>query len=105
MKQLGGAAPAPRPDRAASAVLHDEPNARIVAFLLTPGQSVPPHTSTSTVIVHVVADTGEFTGGEATLRASAGDTIVYAPAELHGFVNTGDSDLHLLALIAPRPGG
>jgi quercetin dioxygenase-like cupin family protein len=96
--------PAPRADRPASALLHDDANARIVAFRLLPGQEIPPHRSTSTVIVQVTEGSGTFQGedGEAVLRA--GESATYLPNELHAII-AGTEPLRFIAIIAPRPGG
>jgi quercetin dioxygenase-like cupin family protein len=96
--------PAPRPDRPASAVIHDEPNARVVAFHLLPGQRVPEHNSDSTVTVHVVSGSGTFEGTDASVTLKAGEAAVYAPGEMHA-MEAGAEPLHFLAVIAPRPGG
>ncbi|HET9983785.1 MAG TPA: cupin domain-containing protein [Longimicrobiales bacterium] len=94
--------PAPRDDRPASAVLHDEENVRVVAFTLRPGQRIPPHTSRSTVLVQVVEGAGTFTGddGDAVLAAGAG--AAFAPGELHA-IDAGEDGVRFLAIIAPRP--
>jgi quercetin dioxygenase-like cupin family protein len=60
MKLLQSRAPASRTDRYATQLLHDEPGVRIVSFRLAGGQEVPPHASTSTVVVHVLEGTGVF---------------------------------------------
>jgi quercetin dioxygenase-like cupin family protein len=99
-----GAGPGPRADRYASALVHDEPNARIVAFHLAPGQSVPPHTSESTVLVQVTEGHGTFSGADGAAELSAGESAVYAPGELHG-IDARDVALRFLAVITPRPGG
>jgi quercetin dioxygenase-like cupin family protein len=103
MKVLDASPPPVRDDRPASAVLHDHPDLRAVAFHLAPGQTVPPHHSASTVTVHVVSGRGTFTGagGEAVL--APGESAVYAPAETHA-IRAGDQPLHFIALITPRPG-
>lgn len=97
--------PESRAERPASMLLHDEPNARVVAFRLLPGQIVPPHSSTSTVIVQVTAGSGIFRGAtaadEATLRV--GESAVYAPDEMHAIEATTE-ELQFLAIITPRPG-
>lgn len=94
--------PEPRADRPSSALLHDEPNVRIVAFRLQPGQTVPPHTSSSTVMVVVTEGSGTFHGdtGEALLKV--GESAVYVPNELHS-ISAGSEPLRFLAVIAPRP--
>lgn len=98
------AAPAPREDRPSSAVLHDEPNARIVYFHLGPGQSVPPHRSESTVVVQVIEGTGVFRGAESEAILAAGQLAVFAPGESHG-IEAGATPLRFTAVIAPRPRG
>ncbi len=102
MKRLGPP-PAPRPDRPASAVLHDEPDVRIVAFTLEPRQLVPPHRSTSTVVVHVIAGHAVFQGDGDEEPLRTGESAAYAPGELHAIL-AGDEGVRFLAIIAPRPG-
>lgn len=95
--------PAPRPDRPATQLLHDEPNARVVCFHLVPGQAVPPHTSDSTVVVQVLEGDGLFRGEQREARLGPGQTAVYAPGELHSMAPAGDEGLRFLAIITPRP--
>jgi quercetin dioxygenase-like cupin family protein len=96
--------PAPRADRYATELLHDEANARVVAFHLLPGQEVPAHRSDATVLVHVTEGSGRFTGTDAEAVLGAGDAAAYAPGELHG-ISAGEVALRFIAVIAPRPGG
>ena len=96
--------PAARADRPSSAVLHDEANARVVAFHLLPGQRVPPHRSESTVLVQVISGSGRFEGADASHTLKPGDTAAYAPGELHA-IEAGQESLRFLAIITPRPGG
>jgi quercetin dioxygenase-like cupin family protein len=103
MKVLA-AVTAARPDRAASEVLHDEANGRVVSFHLLPGQRVPPHRSDSTVLVQVIAGSGHFRGAESEAVLSAGECAVFAPGEMHA-VEAGTEPLRFLAVITPRPGG
>jgi quercetin dioxygenase-like cupin family protein len=99
---------AANPSRPATAILHDSPGARLVVFRLAPGQFVPPHRSSSTVTIHVLAGSGhlsgEHDGEEVAHEVSAGDIALYAPSELHG-MRADDVELLLLATISPRPGG
>lgn len=101
MKPLGAFPPA-RADRYASALVHDEANVRVVAFRLAPGQVVPAHTSPATVLVHVVAGRGTFTGNDSALELAAGASAVYAPEEPHS-ITADDAGVDFLAVITPRP--
>ena len=101
------AAVAGNPERPATAVLHDSPDARLVVFRIEPGQAVAPHRSTSTVTLHVLQGSGELSGeqdaGAQIRHVTAGDIVLYAPNELHG-MRARDEELLLLAAITPRPG-
>lgn len=103
MKVLSGG-PAARVDRHATELLHDEANARVVAFHLQPGQRVPPHHSDSTVIVSVTSGSGRFHGDRTDAVLSAGESAVFAPGETHA-IDAGAEPLRFVAIIAPRPGG
>lgn len=93
--------------RAASAVVHDSADARLVVFRIEPGQAVAPHRSTSTVILSVLEGTallsGEENGDAREYSLVRGDAVVYAPGELHGMRALQERVL-LLATITPRPG-
>jgi quercetin dioxygenase-like cupin family protein len=91
------------PTRPATAILHDSADLRLIVFRLAPGQAVPPHRSTSTVMLTVLAGEGVLSGGDGERTCAAGDVVVYAPEELHGMRATG-VELQLLATITPRPG-
>ena len=94
-------------DRPATAIVHDSSDARLVVFRLAAGQQVPPHRSSSTVLLTVLEGRGVLSGeedGASVDRACvAGDMVTYAPNELHG-MRADDVELLLLATIAPRPG-
>lgn len=98
---------ASKPDRAATALVHDSEDVRLVAFKLAPGQEVAAHRSTSTVTLTVLEGAGILTGGEGEhaveRRCTPGDVVAYAPNELHGMRAEGEQ-LLLLAAITPRPG-
>ncbi len=97
----------PHADRPATAILHDAPDLRLVVFRLSPGQAVPPHRSTSTVMLTVLAGSGVLAGqgvaGPDERVCVAGDCVTYVPSELHDMRAT-DSELVVLATITPRPG-
>ena len=94
-------------NRPATAILHDSEDARLVVFRLAPGQQVTPHTSASTVCLHVLAGSGQLTGGDDAYPLArdvkSGDMVSYRPNELHG-MRALDDELLLLATITPRPG-
>lgn len=102
MKVLAAEAPSFRVERAASALLHDEPNARVVAFHLRPEQDLPAHRNDSTVIVHVVEGAGTFRGEDGEVLLGPGETAVFAPGEEHG-VQAASVPLLFLAVIVPGP--
>src|SRR5680860_237592 len=103
MNVLTTEGPAPRTDRPATQLVHDEPNARVVCFNVQPGQAVPPHTSESTVVVQVLEGDGIFRGEDGEARLAPGQSAVYAPGELHSMEPAGDGNLRFLAIITPRP--
>ena len=89
------------PDRPVSQMLLDSPDARLVVFGLEPGQEVPPHTSTSTVLMQALQGEGSFTVGAAEFPAAPGCLAVCRPNETHGM--KAKSRMVVLAVIAPRP--
>lgn len=95
--------PSPRSDRPASMLLHDEPNIRIVAFRLQPGQVIPAHQSPSTVTVIVTEGAGTFEGEDGQVELQVGESAIYAPGEMHAILATAEP-LRFMALISPRPG-
>lgn len=101
MKVLGNG-PEPRAERPASMILHDEPNVRVVAFRLEPGQEIKPHRSTSTVLVQVVEGAGTFTGEDDSALLAPGEGAVYEPGELHS-IRADVVPLRFLAFLTPSP--
>ena len=89
--------------RPATATLLDSPDLRLVTFRLLPGQTVPLHTSTSSVLLTVLRGEGMILGRDTQRAVVAGDTIAYEPNEPHGMQAT-TAEFHLLACITPRPG-
>lgn len=90
-------------DRPATAVAHDEENARVVSFALLPGQRVPPHRNRSTVIVSVLEGSGTFSGAGGDVLLHAGEMAVYAPGEEHA-IQAGGEALRFVAILAPGRG-
>ncbi len=103
-QEVAAGAVTANPAKAASALLHDSPDARLIVFRIEPGQQVQPHTSPSTVILFVASGTGVVSGAEGERPARRGDVIVYASGELHG-MRADDEQLVIFAVVAPRPGG
>lgn len=95
---------ATRPDRPATAVVHDSADARVVVFRVGRDQVVPPHTSHSSVLASVLAGEGIFTGADGERELGPGAVVAYEPSEPHGWRATGE-ELVVMAVIAPRPGG
>ena len=89
--------------RPATTLVHDSNDARVVLFRLDPGQSVPVHTSASTVLLMIISGTGTVIGVEGERRVKAGDMVAYGENEPHG-MNALDAQLVIAAVIAPRPG-
>lgn len=102
MKVLSVEAPESTAQRYGTRIVHQDVDARVVAFRLQPGQVVPEHRSTSTVILHVVAGQGVFCGDGGEVALVPGGAVVYAPGEVHA-IRASDEGVHFLAVIAPSP--
>jgi len=94
---------AAHPGRPAMSLMHDGADARLVVFRIAGGQSVPVHTSASTVVLHILSGSGLVSGFDGELEVSLGMVIAYEPQEPHG-MRARTEELTLLAVIAPRPG-
>ena len=94
---------AAHPERPASAVIHDSPDARLVVFRIAPGQEVTPHRSKSSVTLIVLKGSGVISGDGEEARCRRGHVVTYEPNELHG-MKADTEELLLLATISPRPG-
>ena len=93
----------PGQNRPATSVLYDAPDARVVLFRIDPGQEVAAHTSSSTVMLSVVAGSGLVSGANETCAVREGDVAVFEPHESHG-MRAVDESLVIIATITPRPG-
>ena len=103
VRDLARRAVAAHPNRPAMTLLLDTADARLIVFRIAPGQAVPSHTSTSTVILTVVSGRGAVSGAEGELDVATGDVVAFAPQEPHGMYARAE-ELVLLATITPRPG-
>lgn len=99
---IAAGAVAASPSRPATAIAHDDADARLVTFRIEPGQEVQPHTSRSSVVLAVLAGRGIVAGAEGQRPVRAGEVVVYARGELHGMRST-EEQLVILAVITPRP--
>jgi len=101
-RAMAAGAVSARPDRPATALVHDAADARVVLFRIEPGQEVAVHTSTSTVLLVVVSGSGTVTGADGERTVGTGDIVAYAAEEPHGMRAAGEQ-LVIAAVIAPRP--
>jgi quercetin dioxygenase-like cupin family protein len=103
VQALGVSAVGVHADRPATALVHDSADARVVIFRIEPGQAVPVHTSTSTVLLLIVSGAGIVTGADGERSVRSGDIVAYDAREPHG-MRAGAEQLIVAAVIAPRPG-
>jgi len=89
--------------RPATAILFDEPDARLVVFRISAGQSVAPHRNPSTVMLSVLQGEGFVSGADGERACRAGDLFTFEPNEIHG-MRAEVAELFLMATITPRPG-
>lgn len=90
-------------DRPISKVVGGDANMRVIRFYLLSGQEIKPHRSPSTVLMTVLRGRLVFMGGEERRELKAGDALLCAPQEAHGFRALEDSVVE--AVVAPSPGG
>ena len=89
-------------DRMVTEIVHSCQDMRVIVISLSPGQSLPAHTSSSSVSLHVVAGSGELLTGCDWVPAGTGTIRFYPPQEPHG-VRAVDQPVTVLATLAPRP--
>ncbi len=89
------------PKRPVSKIVHNSAHLRVVLFCLDSGQSIPAHTSPSTVTFHTLAGKGEVLVGNEVVPVEAGQLTVAPPNVPHGL--TARQRLTVLATIAPSP--
>lgn len=70
---------------------------------LRPGERVLQHTHPCEEILHFLSGEATVHLGETQFIASSGDSVHIPIGALHGFSNSGDTELHLL-VIFPGPG-
>lgn len=76
---------------------------RVIVFGFEPGQEIPAHTSSSTVLMQALEGRGRFRVGDQEQAVGPGDVAVCPPHVPHALVADPDSRLVALAFIAPTP--
>lgn len=89
-------------ERVVSKVLHSCQDMRVILFSLGPGQELAPHTSSSSVCLHVVEGDGTLLVGDDWAPAAVGTMRFYPPGEIHG-IRAMTEPMVVLATLAPRP--
>lgn len=89
-------------DCVVSEVLHSCQDMRVILLSLQPGQMVSPHTSSSSVCLHVLRGSGELLVGHEWVESGPGMIRFYPPGETHGIRATTEP-VAVLATLAPRP--
>ncbi|MGE5674270.1 MAG: cupin domain-containing protein [Mycobacterium leprae] len=85
-----------------SEIVHSCQDMRVILINLLPGQVLPPHTSSSSVSLQIVAGRGELLNGCDWVEAETGTLRFYPSGEPHGIRATTEP-LSVLATLAPRP--
>lgn len=69
---------------------------------LQPGERVLDHTHPCEEVLHFIAGEATVLLGDALVQVSSGDSVHIPTGVLHGFTNTGTTELHLF-VIFPAP--
>ena len=70
--------------------------------VVQPGGTVPMHDHITVETYTILKGHGEVTVGDETLPANTYDSIYMDPGVPHGIRNTGDEDMHLMFVYAPK---
>lgn len=90
-------------ERPVSQLIADCQDVRVVVYGLEPGQSVPPHRSSSSVLMHVLEGEGQLGLGNESCAVGPGDLAVCAPNVDHSISAAFGVRLVVMVTIAPRP--
>ncbi|MFZ5814858.1 MAG: cupin domain-containing protein [Bacillota bacterium] len=90
------------PERIVTEIVHSCQDLRVMVINLSPGQVLPPHTSSSSVSLQVLAGRAELVSGCDWVPAGPGTIRFYPPQEPHG-VRALEEPVTVLATLAPRP--
>lgn len=69
--------------------------------IIYPGGSVPEHHHVTIETYTILSGTGEMTVDGETLPVKSGDCIYVDKNQVHGIVNTGEEDMHMMYVYAP----
>lgn len=100
---LAASAASAHAGRPVMSLVHDSSDARVVLFRIEPGQQVPVHTNSSTVLLTVISGAGIVSGADGERAVKAGDIVAYGEREPHGMRAEAEAVI-IAAVIAPRPG-
>lgn len=70
--------------------------------VIYPGGSIPLHDHITIETYTILKGNGELTIGDETQPVKAGDTAYVDRNLPHGLVNTGDEDMHMMFVYAPK---
>ncbi len=70
--------------------------------VIYPGGSVPAHEHITVESYTILKGIGEMTIGNETVAAVEGDCFYIEKNEIHSLVNTGNEDLHMMFVYAPK---
>lgn len=91
------------PERPVFQPITENSDCRVLTLGLEAGQSVPAHSSASTVLMHVVEGKGRIQVGDEEREVTAGDMAVCPAHIAHGLAAAAGQRLVVLVTIAPRP--
>lgn len=91
------------PDRPITQLIHENQDCRVIVFGFEPGQAVPLHTSSSSVLMQVIEGQGRFTVGDEERPVGPNDLAFCPPNVPHALAAGADNRLIVVAVIAPRP--
>ena len=70
--------------------------------VIYPGGSIPAHDHVTVESYTVLKGRGEVTVGEETQPIAEGEMVYIESGKKHGLRNTGDSDMHMMFVYAPK---
>jgi quercetin dioxygenase-like cupin family protein len=104
MKEINlmGAETADNPHGVHMSRLFGSEKAQVAHVLLKPGESIPPHGAPATALFYVIGGRGTATVGDEEKEIAADTLIECPPNAAHGWANTSDTELRILAIKIPE---